>query len=158
MVTSQIRTAKLCRVVRLAERISGSALPSLQDIYLKRCKSRAAKITKDSNHPGSHLFILLPASILFIQYTVYCSAKCICTFYYSLFFILIFTLFFHTYIYVYSLVFVTYNCNVHGADQTYILLLVIFCIIVYVTNTILNLKTITKILFVVCFGHFSNMI
>ncbi len=29
----------LQRVVRLAERISGSALPSLQDIYLKRCKN-----------------------------------------------------------------------------------------------------------------------
>ncbi len=51
----------LQRVVRLAERISGSALPSLQDIYLKRCKSRAAKITKDSNHPGNHLFILPPS-------------------------------------------------------------------------------------------------
>ncbi len=38
------------RVVHLAERISGSALPSLQDIYFKRCKSRAAKIIKDSNH------------------------------------------------------------------------------------------------------------
>ncbi len=43
----------LQRVVRLAERISGSALLSLQDIYLKRCKSRAAKILKDSTH---HLF------------------------------------------------------------------------------------------------------
>ncbi len=51
----------LQRVVRLAERISGSALPSLQNIYLKRCKSRAAKIIKDSNHPGSHLFCLLPS-------------------------------------------------------------------------------------------------
>ncbi len=51
----------LQRVVRLAERISGSALPSLQDIYLKRCKSRAAKIIKDSNHPGNHLFTLLPS-------------------------------------------------------------------------------------------------
>ncbi len=51
----------LQRVVRLAERISGSTLPSLQDIYLKRCKSRAAKIIKDSNHPGNHLFILLPS-------------------------------------------------------------------------------------------------
>ncbi len=51
----------LQRVVCLAERISGSALPSLQDIYLKCCKSRAAKITKDSNHPGNHLFILLPS-------------------------------------------------------------------------------------------------
>ncbi len=48
----------LQRDVRLAERISGSALPSLQDIYLKRCKSRAAKILKDSNH---HLFCLLPS-------------------------------------------------------------------------------------------------
>ncbi len=51
----------LQRVVRLAERISGSALPSLQDIYLKRCKSRAAKILKDSNHPGNRLFISLPS-------------------------------------------------------------------------------------------------
>ncbi len=51
----------LQRVVRLAERISGSALPSLQDIYLKRCKSRAAKIIKDSNHPSNCLFTLLPS-------------------------------------------------------------------------------------------------
>ncbi len=51
----------LQRVVRLAERISESALPSLQDIYLKRCKSRAAKIIKDSNHPGNRLFMLLPS-------------------------------------------------------------------------------------------------
>ncbi len=51
----------LQRVVRLAERISGSALPSLQDIDLKRCKSRAAKILKDSTHPGNHLFCLLPS-------------------------------------------------------------------------------------------------
>ncbi len=51
----------LQRAVRLAERISGSALPSLQDIYLKRCKSRAAKIIKDSNHPGNCLFTLLPS-------------------------------------------------------------------------------------------------
>ncbi len=51
----------LQRVVRLAEHISGSALPSLQDIYLKRCKNRAAKIIKDTNHPGNCLFILLPS-------------------------------------------------------------------------------------------------
>ncbi len=51
----------LQRVVRLAERISGSALPSLQGIYLKRCRSRTAKIIKDSNHPGNHLFRLLPS-------------------------------------------------------------------------------------------------
>ncbi len=44
----------LQRLLRLVERISGSALPSLQDIYLKRCKSRASKIIKDSNHPALH--------------------------------------------------------------------------------------------------------
>ncbi len=51
----------LQRVVRLAEHISGSALPSLQDIYIKRCRSRAVKITKDSNHPGNCLFTPLPS-------------------------------------------------------------------------------------------------
>ncbi len=55
----------LQRVVRLAERISGSALPSLQDIYIKRCKSRAAKILKDSTHPGNHLLCLLPSGKCF---------------------------------------------------------------------------------------------
>ncbi len=47
----------LQRVMRLAERISGSALPSLQDIYLKCCKSRADKIIKYSNHPDNCLFL-----------------------------------------------------------------------------------------------------
>ncbi len=51
----------LQRVVHLAERISGSALPSLQDIYLKCCRNRAVKIIKDSNHPGNCLFTLLPS-------------------------------------------------------------------------------------------------
>ncbi len=51
----------LQRVVRLAERISGSALPSLQDIYLKRCKSRAVQIIKDLKHPSNCLFTLLPS-------------------------------------------------------------------------------------------------
>ncbi len=51
----------LQRVVRLAERISGSALSSLQVIYLKRCKSRAAKTLKDPTHPGNHHFCLLPS-------------------------------------------------------------------------------------------------
>jgi len=36
---------------------TGSALLSLQNIYLKR----AAKIIKDSTHPGNHLLILLPS-------------------------------------------------------------------------------------------------
>ncbi len=52
----------LQRVVRLAERISGSTLPSLQVIYLKRCKSRAAKIIKDSNHRRTDLIRALNLS------------------------------------------------------------------------------------------------
>ncbi len=48
-------------VVCLAERISGTGLLSLQDIYLKRCKSRPAKIIKDSNHIDNSRFILLPS-------------------------------------------------------------------------------------------------
>ncbi len=55
----------LQRVVRLAERISGSALPSMQDIYLKRCRGRAVKIIKDSNHPGNCLFTMLPSGKCF---------------------------------------------------------------------------------------------
>ncbi len=51
----------LQRVVRLAERISGSSLPSQQDIYLKRWKSRAAKIIMDSNHTENRFLILLPS-------------------------------------------------------------------------------------------------
>ncbi len=35
--------------------------PLSQDIYLKRCRSRAVKIIKDSNHPGNCLFTLLPS-------------------------------------------------------------------------------------------------
>ncbi len=66
----------LQRVVRLAERISGSALPSLQDIYLKRCKSRAAKIIKDSNHPGNRLFILLPSGTVVVSNEVQLLRYC----------------------------------------------------------------------------------
>ncbi len=61
LIVDFVRIVALQRVVRLAERISGSALPSLQDIYLKRSKSRAVKIIKDSNPPGNRLFILLPS-------------------------------------------------------------------------------------------------
>ncbi len=50
-----------CKALQRVVCISGSALPSLQDIYLKRCKSRTAKIIKDVNHPGNSLFILLPS-------------------------------------------------------------------------------------------------
>ncbi len=48
-----------------------------------------------------------------------------------LFFTYIFS---YLYLDIFSCVCVAYNCTVHGADLTYILLLVIFCIIMYVTN------------------------
>ncbi len=61
METPQICKA-LQRVVRLPE-----GLLSLQDIYLKRCKSRAAKIIKDLNHLGNRLFFLLPSGKRFLN-------------------------------------------------------------------------------------------
>ncbi len=64
--TSNQDCKALQRVVRLAERISGSALPSLQDIYLKRCKSRAVKIIKTPITPvtvPSFYFHLASASV-----------------------------------------------------------------------------------------------
>ena len=49
----------LQRVVRCSERIIGGELPSLQDIYRKRCLRKARRIIKDSSHPSNHLFKLL---------------------------------------------------------------------------------------------------
>ncbi len=63
----------LQRVVRLAERISGSALPSLQDIYLKRCKSRTACVFKNTNHPGNCLFISLPSGKPSATASLFCN-------------------------------------------------------------------------------------
>ncbi len=53
------------------------------------------------------------------------------------------TSFFSPYLYlcIFSCVCISYNCTVHGADLTYISLLIIFCIIVYVTNTNLECTT-----------------
>ncbi|CAI5669471.1 unnamed protein product [Oreochromis niloticus] len=51
----------LQRVVRCAERIIGGELPSLQDIYRKRCLRKAGRIIKDSSHPSHKLFRLLPS-------------------------------------------------------------------------------------------------
>ncbi len=64
-----------------------------------------------------------------------------CTFYFIAHFILFeFLFFFFIPIFMYTLLcFVTYNCAVYGADLTYISLLVIFFIIVYVMKKMLNL-------------------
>ncbi|XP_073700731.1 uncharacterized protein [Garra rufa] len=52
---------RLCRIVRTAERIIGTTLPTLQDLYLSRVRKRAAKITLDPSHPAHSLFELLPS-------------------------------------------------------------------------------------------------
>ncbi len=73
--------------------------------------------------------------LISIQYTVL-HILLYCTFYFIFYSFLFF--FFSPYLYlcILSCVCIPYNCTVHGADLTYIsLLVVIFCIIVYETNT-----------------------
>ncbi len=52
---------RLRRVVRTAERIIGTTLPTLQELYLSRVSKRAGKITLDPAHPAHSLFELLPS-------------------------------------------------------------------------------------------------
>ncbi len=52
---------RLRRVVQTAERIIGTTLPILQDLYLSRVRKRAGKITLDPSHPPHTLFELLPS-------------------------------------------------------------------------------------------------
>lgn len=59
----------LQRVVRTAEKIIGTSLPSIQDIGHKRCLSRAMSIIQDSSHPQNGLFSLLNSG------RRYCSVK-----------------------------------------------------------------------------------
>ncbi len=51
----------LQRVVRTARHIVGGELPSLQDIYTRRCIRKARRITNNSSHPSHRLFSLLPS-------------------------------------------------------------------------------------------------
>ncbi len=52
---------RLWRVVWTAERIIGTTLPTLQELYLSRVSKRAGKITLDPSHPAHSLFELLPS-------------------------------------------------------------------------------------------------
>ena len=54
------------RVVRSAERTIRTTLPDLQDIYIKRCRSRAEKILRQPHHPSHPLFSLLPSGRRFL--------------------------------------------------------------------------------------------
>ncbi len=51
----------LQRVVRTSRHIVGGELPSLQDIYTRRCIRKAWRIIKDSSHPSHSLLSLLPS-------------------------------------------------------------------------------------------------
>ena len=46
----------LQRVVKTAQRIIGSSLPSLESIYKQRCRSKALSIIRDASHPNNKLF------------------------------------------------------------------------------------------------------
>uniref|UniRef100_A0A8C1Q2K8 Alkylated DNA repair protein AlkB homologue 8 N-terminal domain-containing protein n=2 Tax=Cyprinus carpio TaxID=7962 RepID=A0A8C1Q2K8_CYPCA len=51
----------LKRVVRTASHIVGGELPSLQDIYTRRCIRKSQRIISDSSHPSHRLLSLLPS-------------------------------------------------------------------------------------------------
>ncbi|XP_040891591.1 piggyBac transposable element-derived protein 2 [Toxotes jaculatrix] len=51
----------LQRVVKTAQRITGTPLPSIEEVQRKRCLRRARNILKDSSHPANGLFNLLPS-------------------------------------------------------------------------------------------------
>uniref|UniRef100_A0A3B4TE14 Reverse transcriptase domain-containing protein n=1 Tax=Seriola dumerili TaxID=41447 RepID=A0A3B4TE14_SERDU len=51
----------LQRVVKTAQRITGSPLPSIEAVQSKRCLRKARSIVRDSSHPSHRLFSLLPS-------------------------------------------------------------------------------------------------
>uniref|UniRef100_A0A8C9RRW2 Reverse transcriptase domain-containing protein n=1 Tax=Scleropages formosus TaxID=113540 RepID=A0A8C9RRW2_SCLFO len=58
---TQLDKRRLHRLVKSAERITGTNLPSLQDLYMSRVRKRAEKIVGDPSHPAHCLFSLLPS-------------------------------------------------------------------------------------------------
>ncbi|KAL0169852.1 hypothetical protein M9458_034448, partial [Cirrhinus mrigala] len=50
---------RLHQTVRTAERIIGTTLPTLQELYLSRVSKKAGKITLDPSHPAHPVFELL---------------------------------------------------------------------------------------------------
>ncbi|KAK0141666.1 hypothetical protein N1851_020676 [Merluccius polli] len=51
----------LQRVMRTAQRITGSSLPTIDAVQHKPCLRRVRSIARDSSHPGHRLFSLLPS-------------------------------------------------------------------------------------------------
>ncbi|KAJ8364789.1 hypothetical protein SKAU_G00136200 [Synaphobranchus kaupii] len=56
LYTTQAGQKKLQRVIKSAEKIIGSNLPSMDKIYTQRCRRRAQSILKDQHHPAHSLF------------------------------------------------------------------------------------------------------
>ena len=51
----------LQRIIKTAERITGTQLPRLEDIYQTRCTRRVMGILRDSTNPGHCLFTFMPS-------------------------------------------------------------------------------------------------
>ena len=51
---------KFNSVIKTAQRIVGTGLPSLESIYNERVLKRARKILHDASHPGNNYFTVLP--------------------------------------------------------------------------------------------------
>ena len=51
----------LQRVISRAQKIIGTQLPALEDVYNSRCQKKAVNICKDVTHPHHHLFEPLPS-------------------------------------------------------------------------------------------------
>ncbi|KAM9362521.1 complement C3-like [Symphorus nematophorus] len=51
----------LQHIVRTAEKIMGISLPSIQDIFQRRCAGRTSSIVKDPSHPSHNLLAPLPS-------------------------------------------------------------------------------------------------
>lgn len=54
--TTQAERKSLQRVIKIAERVIGSNLPSMDTIYTQRCRRKAQSILKDKHHPAYALF------------------------------------------------------------------------------------------------------
>ncbi len=90
----------------------------------------------------NRLHILLAHSYLYYLSSIQYTAFYIILYYILTFFLLHF--FSYLYLCIFSWVSVSYNFTVHGADLIYISLLIIFCIIVYVTNINLESACVNK--------------
>jgi hypothetical protein len=55
------------RIINTAQKITGCALPLLQDIFSSRCLTRSANILEDPSHPSHHMFALLPSGKRFLS-------------------------------------------------------------------------------------------